>query len=80
MRSKFKTKSAIGQLERQDGTVISENQKKANLLNSYFASFIQKEESEPLPDFEERQFTQELTAITVTVNTILKATDKVKSS
>ena len=59
VRSKLKTKSAIGQLEGQDGTVISENQEKADPLNSYFASIFQKEESEPLPDFEDRQFTQE---------------------
>ena len=30
----LKTKSAIGQLEGQDGTVISENQEKADLLNN----------------------------------------------
>ena len=39
VRSKLKTKSAIGQLQVQDGTVFDDNHEKADLLKSYFASF-----------------------------------------
>ena len=80
VRSKLKTKSAIGQLEGQDGTVISENQGNADLHNSYFNNVFQKEESEPLPNFEERQFLQELSTITLTSNKISKTIDRVKPS
>ena len=48
MRSKFRTKSAIGQLEAANGIIIDSNQERANLLNNYFASDFQKEESTPL--------------------------------
>ena len=42
VRSKLKTKSAIGQLQGQDGVAIDDNQEKADLLNSYFASVFSK--------------------------------------
>ena len=60
--------------------LISENQEKAYLLNSYFASVFQKEESEPLPNFGERQCMQELNTISLTSNKISKAIDRVKPS
>ena len=50
------------------GTVKGENQETADLFNSFFASVFQKEESEPLTNFEDRHFTQELNTSTVTLN------------
>ena len=64
VRSKRKRKSAIGHLEGQDDTVISENQEKADLLNRYFASVFQKE----------------LNTISVILNKVSTAIDRVKSS
>ena len=78
VRSKLKTKSAIGQLEASDGSAINGNQERANLLHNYFASVFQKEESMPLPNFDDRQFLQELNTILVTEENILKAIDRIK--
>ena len=78
MRSKLKIKSAIGQLEASDGSAINGNQERANLLNCYFASVFQEEESMPLPNFDDRQFLQELNTILVTEENILKANDRIK--
>ena len=38
VRSKIKTKSTIGQLGLPDGSYTNDNQEKAELMNSYFAS------------------------------------------
>ena len=80
VRSKLKTKSAIGQLEAANWMIIDINQERANLLNNYFASVFQKEESTPLPQFNDRQFVHELNTISITEkkNNILKAIDRIK--
>ena len=76
-RSKLKTKSATGQLEASDRSTINGNQERANLLNNYFASVFQEKESTPLPNFDDRQFLQELNTILVTEENILKAIDRI---
>ena len=78
VRSKLKTKSAIGQLEAANGMIIDNNQERANLLNDYFASVFQKEESTPLPHFNDRQFAHELNTISITEVNIRKAIDRIK--
>ena len=60
--------------------IIDNNQVRVNLLNNYFASVVQKEESTPLPQFNDRQFTEELNTISITEEWILKAIDKIKST
>ena len=47
------------------------------MLNNYFASVFQEEESTPLPNFDDRQFLQELNTILVTEENILKAIDRI---
>ena len=78
MRSKLKTKSAIWQLEAANGMIIDNNQDRASLLNNYFASVFQKEESTPLPQFNDMQFIQELNTISITEENILKAIDRIR--
>ena len=78
LRSKLKTKSAIGQLEAANRMIIDNNQERANLLNDYFASVFQKEESTPLPHFNDRQFSHELNIISITEVNICKAIDRIK--
>ena len=80
VRSKLKTKSAIGQLESPDGLVVDGNQERANILNNYFASVFLKEESVPLPNFDDRNYAQELNTISVTELKISKAIDRIKPS
>ena len=80
VRSKLKTKSAIGQLQGQDGAEIDDNQEKADLLNSYFASVFQNEETEPIPNFVDRNFMQELNTVRISSDKISKAIDRLKSS
>ena len=43
VRSKIKTKSNIGQMESPDGNYTNDNQEKAEILNSYFASVFEME-------------------------------------
>ena len=78
MRSKLKTKSAIGQLDAANEMIIDNNQERANLMNNYFVSVFQKEESTPLPQFNARQFAHELNTISITEENILKAIDRIK--
>ena len=70
----------MGQLESPDGLVVDGNQERANILNRYFASVFLKEESVPLPKFDDRHYTQELKTISVTELKISKAIDRIKPS
>ena len=45
-----------------------------------FFFFFQKKESTPLPNFDDRQFLQELSTINVTEENISKAIDRIKST
>ena len=42
-RSRLKTKRELGQLEKQDGTLTNDSQKKAEVLNKYFAGVFETE-------------------------------------
>ena len=80
VRSKIRTKSNIGQLELPDGSSTNDNQKKAEILNNYFASVFAEEEPEALPDFEERHFAEPLTNIEINETKIIKTIDKLQTS
>ena len=77
---KLKSKFNFGPLELPDGSFTSDNQERAEILNSYFASVFELEGSEALPDFEERNFTEPLTSIVINAPGISKAIDKLKAS
>ena len=73
----------LGQLqgqEPQDGAAIDDNQEKADLLNGYFASVFQNEETEPIPNFDDRNFMQDLNTVIISSDKISKAIDRLKSS
>ena len=78
--SKIKTKSNICQMELPDGNYTNDNQDKAEILNSYFASVFEMEGTEVLPDFDERVFAEPLTSIVINATKISKAIDKLKAS
>ena len=78
--SKIKTKSNFGHLELPDGSFTNDNQERAEILNSYFASVFELEGSEALPDFEKRNFTEPLTSVVINAPIISKAIDKLTAS
>ena len=53
VRSKMKTRSGLGELEIPKGslTSVSDNQEKANILNSFFSSVFENEGAGDLPEF-----------------------------
>ena len=80
LRSKMKTKSNIGQFELPDGSYTNDNQEKAEILNSYFASIFVVEGPEALPEFEDRNFVEPVTDIEINRTKMAKAIDKLKAS
>ena len=80
VRSKLKTKTNLNQLKQACGTLTNDNQQKADLLNCYFASVFEIEESGPLPDFPDRELMEVLTTIDITGDDIKKAIAKLKPS
>ena len=58
----------------------NDNQEKAELLNSYFASVFAVEGPEALPQFENRNFGEPGTNIDINGTNIAKAIDKLKAS
>ena len=77
---KLKTKSNIGKFELPDGSYTNDNQEKAELLNSYFASVFAVEGPEALPEFEDRNFSEPVTNIDINGINIAKAIDELKAS
>ena len=76
----MKTKSNIGQFELPDGSYTNDNQEKAEILNSYFASIFAAEGPEALPEFEDRNFVEPVTNIEINRTKMAKAIDKLKAS
>ena len=63
-----------------NGSLTSDSQKKANILNSFFASVFENEGAGDLPEFQDRQFAEPLCSTNITVDRILKAIDKINAS
>ena len=49
----MKTRSGLGELEMPNGSITSDNQEKANILNSFFASVFETEGAGELPEFQD---------------------------
>ena len=81
-RSKMKTKSTVGDLERLDGTMADTDVQKAEVLNSSFASVFTTEGEGDIPQFERRTYNTELVDLPITkedIERILKTLDTSKS-
>ena len=81
-RSKMKTKSTVGDLERLDGTMADTDVQKAEVLNSFFASVFTAEGEGDIPLFERRAYNTELVDLSITkekIESILKTLDTSKS-
>ena len=66
IRSKSKTKSSIGDIEQEDGNLTSDNRKKAELFNTFFCDVFTRENTDTIPQLDEREFSEELKDIIVT--------------
>ena len=80
VRSKTKTKSAVSNLTNSLGELSKNDQETADILNDFFASVFELEGDGPIPDFDERQYNQELNHILITEEHIEKAINKLKQS
>ena len=82
VRSKMKTKSTVGDLERLDGTMADTDVQKADVLNSFFASVFTTEGEGDIPQFERRAYNTELVDLSITkagIERILKTLNTSKS-
>ena len=83
-QSKLKTRSGIPDLEKPDSTetktnYTSNDKEKANIFLSYFSSvFTQEPTDDPLPDFETRNYNEELKSIEINEEIILDKLKKIK--
>ena len=76
----MKTRSGLGELEMPNGSLTSDNQEKANILNSFFASVFENEGAGDLPEFQDRQFAEPLCSTNITTDRISKTKDKINAS
>ena len=76
----MKTKSNIGQFALPDGSYTNDNQEKAEILSSYFASVFAVEGPEALPEFEDRNLAEPVANIDINGTNIAKVIDKLKAS
>ena len=70
--------SKLGQLETEDGTLTNDSRKKAEVLNTYFASVFEIEGQGALPEFQDRDFDETLTYVEITENLVAKTIDRLK--
>ena len=80
VRSKLKTKGKLGQLETENCTITNDSRKKAEVLNTYFASVFEIEGQGALPEFQDREFDETLTSIEISENLVAKSIDRLKPS
>lgn len=75
-KSKLNTKSGVADLVRDDGSVASTDNDKADLLNSFFCSVFTKENTDNVPDFQERSFDQPIENVHITPEEVKKKLQK----
>ena len=74
VRSKSKTKSTIGRVEKEGGTcTTTSDEETANVLNDYFATVFTQEPEGPLPEFTVEPEPPLLDNIEITEDHVLKA-------
>ena len=52
----MKVQDSVGYLRRPDGSVAQTNSEKVETLTAFFSAVFTREDTEELPDFDERQF------------------------
>ena len=72
VKGKTKTRTGIADLKREDGSKTKTDSEKAELLNQFFKSVLTTEDSGPLPDPPEYNFTEVLEDLEVTEEVVRK--------
>ena len=80
VRSKTKVKSSVCKLQNQAGGLTETDQETADILNNFFASVFEREGSNPLPAFEQREFLTELTDIHITEEHVITTINQLNPS
>ncbi len=80
VRSQSKTKSAIGDLESDNGTLTSSDLCKAELLNAFFVSVFTEEDTSYIPSINEKSFNEPLADIYISPEMVKKKLCQLKTS
>jgi len=80
VRSQLKTKSGIGDLESGDGSLLTSDVQKAELLNSFFASVFTDEDTTTIPTLSDRNFSSILNNVSINPDTVKKKLTKLKTT
>ena len=78
--SGVKVKIPVGELERQDGTVASNDQEKADVLNDFFTSVFTEEDQSHIPRLEERHGGNLMEDLVITEAKVLKKLKMLKTN
>ena len=78
VRERTKVKEVIHDLTNKDGVIISEDEEKANILNSFFVSVFTKEDISNIPVLTERLVQSMLEDVSNEVSKISKLLERLK--
>ena len=78
VREKTKVKEGIHDLTTKDGVIITKDEEKANILNSFFVSVFTKEDISNIPVLTERPVQNTLEDVSFDVSKIFKLLEKLK--
>ena len=78
VREKTKVKEGIYDLTNKDGAIITKDEEKANILNSFFVSVFTKEDISNIPVLTERPVQSMLEDVSFDVSKISKLLDKLR--
>ena len=76
VNSRLKTRTGIADLMEDDGSMVSSNEDKARLLNSFFTSVFTIEDTDSVPVMEPRSFKEPLRDIPIGEDTVRTKLEK----
>ena len=80
VRSQSKTRTGISDLQTDDGTLLTSDVQKAEILNSFFSSVFTDEDISIIPSLDVRSFDECLDSINITPEIVKKKLDKLKTN
>jgi len=79
VKSQGKVKKGIAPLLKNDGTIATEAEDKANTLNSFFAGVFTRERSEDIPEMEPVPLVSTLSSLDISEDKVLSELDELKA-